>query len=301
MPELPEVQTTVDGLKKVLPGLKIKDVWSDLPKKKHKHKNKETIKDLAYFNEFRRAVIGKKFTDVKRRAKNILIFLNSGKTILIHMKMTGHLLYGPYRKSGQTWEPAQKGALEDPYNRFVHVVFSLSNGKHLAFSDTRKFGKVVLIDTDFLYNSPHLKDLGPEPLEKSFLFKNFKERLTLRPNQKIKLVLMDQSVISGIGNIYSDEILWHAGIHPEEKVKNIGDKGFKKVFSAMKTVLRKGIDFGGDSMSDYRNIKGEPGKFQLHHEAYRRTGGRCRKNDGGVIIRKKISGRSAHFCSKHQK
>lgn len=308
MPELPEVQTTVSGLKKVLPKLAITDVWSDLPRRDYKPKNKENIKDLAYFNGFKKEIVGKKVIDIKRRAKNILIFLSGNRTILIHMKMTGHLLYGKYtyinpstKLGAGTWKPAEKGPLEDPYNRFIHAVFSLSNGKHLAFSDTRKFGKIVAIPTDKIYESSHLKDLGPEPLEKSFTFAKFKERLAGKPNQKIKLVLMDQSVISGIGNIYSDEILWYAGVHPEERMKKITGQKQKKMFDAMKKVLKKGIDFGGDSTSDYRDITGRPGKFNLHHNAYQRTGEKCRKNDGGVILRKMIGGRSAHFCSKHQK
>jgi formamidopyrimidine-DNA glycosylase len=300
MPELPEVQTTVNGLKRVLPGLSISDVWSDLPKKKHKHKNKETIKDLAYFNEFRNAVKGRKFLSAERRAKNILIHISGDLTILIHLKMTGHLLYGKYKQIGKTWKPAEHGPLEDPFNRFVHVVFSLSNGKHLAFSDTRKFGKVVLIKGDVMQSS-HLSHLGPEPLLKNFTLDKFKARLDRKPNQKIKTLLMDQEIISGIGNIYSDEILWHSGVHPEEREKNIPALKFKLMFEAMKKVLKKGIDFGGDSMSDYRNIEGLRGKFQLHHEAYQRAGEKCRKKDGGVIIRKKIGGRSAHFCPVHQK
>ena len=113
---------------------------------------------------------------------------------------------------------------------------------------------------------------------------------------------MDQSVIAGIGNIYSDEILWRAGVHPERKVADVKDKEIKLIFKNIKQVLAKGIDFGGDSMSDYRNIEGLPGKFQLHHEAYMRTGKKCRKkNCRGKILRKVVNGRSAHFCSRHQK
>ena len=115
-------------------------------------------------------------------------------------------------------------------------------------------------------------------------------------------VLMDQSVIAGIGNIYSDEILWRAGVHPERRVSKIKYEEFRKMFYAMKEALKKGIHFGGDSMSDYRNIYGLPGKFQLHHEAYRRTGEKCRKKGcKGIIKRKIVGGRSAHFCSVHQK
>ena len=112
---------------------------------------------------------------------------------------------------------------------------------------------------------------------------------------------MDQSIISGIGNIYSDEILWRAGVHPLSNPIAIPEKNLKLMFKATKEILNKGIDFGGDSMSDYRNIEGLPGKFQSKHEAYRRTGKPCRKKGcKGIILRKVIGGRSAHFCSVHQ-
>lgn len=112
---------------------------------------------------------------------------------------------------------------------------------------------------------------------------------------------MDQSVIAGIGNIYSDEILWRVGVHPGRKVSKIKEKEMKLIFKGIKEVLAKGIDFGGDSMSDYRNIHGLPGKFQLHHKAYQKTGEKCGKKDcHGIIMRKVINGRSAHFCSVHQ-
>ena len=113
---------------------------------------------------------------------------------------------------------------------------------------------------------------------------------------------MDQTILAGMGNIYSDEILWRVGINPEKKISSIKEADFKKMFKAMRETLTKGIDFGGDSMSDYRNIYGEKGKFQLHHEAYRRTGEKCRKKGcKGIILRKMVGGRSAHFCSVHQK
>ncbi|MFA6397625.1 MAG: DNA-formamidopyrimidine glycosylase [Candidatus Paceibacterota bacterium] len=300
MPELPEVQTTVSGLKKVLPKLKINDFWSDLPQKNHKQK--ETIKNASYFNFFKKEIVGKKIIDVKRKAKNILIFLDNNKTILIHMKMTGHLLYGNYEKTKDSWKPKEKGPLQDPYNRFIHAVFILSGKKHLAFSDTRKFGKITLLDSNKLEESKDLKNLGPEPLEKNFTFPKFLERINKKPNWKIKQALMDQSLISGIGNIYSDEILFFAGINPEERVTDIENKEFRKMFEGIKTILSKGIKFGGDSMSDYRNIDGKKGNFQYHHLAYQRTGEKCSKRGCiGVIIRKKVGGRSAHFCSCHQK
>jgi len=313
MPELPEVETTTRGLRSKILGLTIKDVWTDLSTKDKRQKN--AVANQKYFKVFRKEVLNKKVLSVERRAKNILINLNNGptkdgvnKTILIHLKMTGHLLYGKYKftspplRRGSAWIPeGTNGPLNDPYNRFVHVVFTLSNGKHLAFSDARKFGKITLLETATMNTSKHLKDIGPEPLAKNFQFSIFKSQLLKKPNGKVKTVLMDQSIIAGIGNIYSDEILWRVGVHPERKVSKIKEDEMKLIFKTIKEILKKGIDFGGDSMSDYRNIDGVPGKFQLHHEAYRRTGEKCRKkNCKGIIKRKMVNGKSAHFCSVHQ-
>jgi len=301
MPELPEVETTTRGLQSKIVGLTIVDVWTDL-NTTDKRKN-DAIATPKYFKVFRKEVLRKKVLSVERRAKNILVNLSSGKTILIHMKMTGHLLYGKYEyiKNINKWTPLEKkGPLADPFNRFVHVVFTFSNKNQLAFSDARKFGKITLLDTKVAHDTKHLFGLGPEPLEKEFTLSKFIERLKKKPTGKIKTVLMDQSVVAGIGNIYSDEILWRAGVHPERKVLKITEPEFKLIFRAMKETLKKGIDFGGDSMSDYRNIDGLPGKFQTKHEVYRRKGLNCRKC-GGTILRKVINGRSAHFCPKHQK
>ena len=150
MPELPEVQTTVSGLQEVLPRLAIKEVWSDLPVKRPalSHFN-DTLKSISFFEMFKKEVVGKKVVSVERRAKNILINLSNKTTILIHMKMTGHLLYGRYKYDKQTnaWQAAEEGPLQDPFNRFLHVAFTLSNGKSLVLSDMRKFAKVTLIST----------------------------------------------------------------------------------------------------------------------------------------------------------
>ncbi len=307
MPELPEVTTTVKGLQKVLPKLKIISVWTDLSKKSQKIKQfKDTIKNDVFFKSFKNKIIGEKVINVERRAKNILIHLSGNQTILMHLKMTGHLLYGKYIfiKKENKWQPDKKEreALFDPYNRFIHVVFEFSNGRHLVFCDSRKFGKVTLIPTNKLEITSHLKNIGPEPLEKSFTFLQFKNRLLLKPKWNIKTVLMDQSVIAGIGNIYSDEMLWMSNIHPESNPEKIPNKQLIKLYKSMKAVLTKGIDFGGDSMSDYRNIEGLRGDFQNHHNVYKKKNTECvKKGCKGVIMRKVINGRSAHYCNIHQK
>lgn len=306
MPELPEVTTTVNGLQKVLPKLIITDVWTDLTRKNSIKQFKDTIKDEEFFKKFKKIVVGAKIKKVERRAKNILIHLDNEYTVLIHLKMTGHLLFGKYtyNKKKNSWSVASEEkneALKDPYNRFIHVVFSMNSGKHLAFCDSRKFGKVTLIKTDYLEQSIHLKGVGPEPLEESFIEKVFLERLSRNINKAIKTVLMDQSIVAGIGNIYSDEMLWSSSIHPESTFNKIPKKNLSLLYKSMREVLEKGIDFGGDSMSDYRNIEGRRGEFQHHHNVYQKKNEICNKKGcGGIIERKMVNGRSAHFCNKHQ-
>ena len=308
MPELPEVTTTVSGLQKVLPGMTISGLWTDLAKKDQAIKQfKRTIKDEKFFLNFKKKVIGQKIIKVSRRAKNILIDISGEYTILIHLKMTGHLLFGDYYQEKETgkWLPRRSKALADPFNRFVHLVFTLEdkkkNKKFLVFSDARKFGKVTLFRSKEISLIKDLKNLGPEPLEKSFTFQSFKERLALKPRGKIKTVLMNQNIIAGIGNIYSDEMLWQSGINPNSICAKIPDRKLKLLYKAMRQILSKSIILGGDSTSDYRNIKGEKGNFQKHHKAYRRSGERCPKAKCcGIIKREIIGGRSAHFCPKHQ-
>ena len=298
MPELPEVQTITNGLNKKVNDLIIKDVWTDCSK---------IIKSHSFEN-FKKEIINKKIINSERIGKNILMHLSGNKTLLMHMKMTGHLLYGKWSKNTDNchdkksvWKPENEGPLCDPYNRFIHLLFFLSNGKELAFSDVRKFGKVVLLETDKEFETKDLKKLAPDPLSKNFNLQKLSEYFSKNPNKKIKQVLMDQEIISGIGNIYSDEILWDVGLHPLEKLKNIPEKKIKDILSSAKKILESSIKLGGDSMSDYRNIDGEKGGYQKKHLAYKQTGKPCQKGDGGKIVKIKVGGRSAHYCETHQK
>lgn len=301
MPELPEVQTTVDGIHSRAKGLRIEDVWTDY--RSDFHRGKDNIANPAFFSYFKKSLRGTKIVRASRRAKNVLIHLDNDHTIVIHMKMTGHVLYGKYKKEGKKWEAVDAGPLrDDPFNRHIHLVFSLSNGRHLALSDMRKFAKVTLVRTDELHISKHTGQSGPEPLDDSFDFPAFSARLSLRPRGKVKQVLMNHEIIAGIGNIYADEILWRAGIHPLECVEDIPEKNLKLAFKAMKETLSHGIGLGGDSMSDYRNVDGVAGKFQDRHNAYQKTGERCEKKGCHGTIRRLIVGaRSAHYCDRHQK
>lgn len=289
MPELPEVTTTVNGLRRTIVGKTIRDVWSDW---------KKQIK--TPFPKFQKGLAGRKIIGLARRGKNILIRLSGGKTLLIHMKLTGHLMVGQYRQKGGRWIAAEAGPLrDDPYNQYIHFVVTFSNGKQLVFSDLRKFGKIKLLDNEKVDSSDDLKSLGPDAMAVSL--KEFSQILARRPNGKIKQVLMDQNLIAGTGNIYSDEALWLSSIHPLSKAGNLTNTQTSKLYKSMRKVLKAGINFRGDSDSDYRDVYGRKGSYQRHHQAYGSEGEKCGRGDGGVIKRLKLGGRSAHFCPVHQK
>ncbi len=320
MPELPEVQTIVSDLNKVLPGLSVRDFWCDSLK---------LIKLPKNSGEFKKNILDKKILEIRRIGKNILIYLSGDFILLVHQKMTGHLLYGKYRikikksipprreknqndKSkfknlykekikSEIWEAVERGPLkDDSYNQHIHFVLGLSDGMKLALSDVRKFAKIILGKKQEVENLSEIKDLGPEPFHKNFDFKKFKE-ITARKNGKIKPVLMDQKNISGIGNIYGDEILWEAGVNPLRTASSLSESELQRIFKAIKKVLTTAIKARGDSMSDYRRPSGEKGNYQNMQKAYKQTGKPCKKNDGGIIKRIKIAGRSAHFCPVHQR
>jgi formamidopyrimidine-DNA glycosylase len=285
MPELPEVETTVNDLRKKIRGLKIIDIWTDTPK---------IIKKPSVFF-FKKNIKNSKIKDIKRRGKNIILKLDNNRAVLIHQKMTGHLLYGKWQKKNGEWR-SEKGPLEDPMNRFLHLIFFLNNGKMLALSDLRKFAKVIFGSQKEINSLPDLKKLGPDVLKVDF--EDFK-KIIKNKKGKIKQVLMNQEIISGIGNIYSDEILFEAKINPFQKTEELKDSDLKKIFNATKKILKIAINLKGESISDYRTPDGGKGNFDKARKIYRREKKKCPQCNG-IIIRKKIGGRSTHFCPKCQ-
>lgn len=292
MPELPEVETIIRELKKKIIGRKIRNVWTDFKKMIKKPKN---------FPKFKKTIINREIKDVRRRGKNILIDLSGNKILLIHQKLTGHLLLGKWKLEKSKWICKTPGFLsEDPANKYLHLIFLLDNREQLALSDLRKFAKVELWDKNDWEDSKELKSLGPEPLERSFTFKKFKEVLGKKRRGKIKQILMDQKIIVGIGNIYSDEILWEAKVNPFKDISKLSEPELKKIFKTTKKVLEKAIKLKGTSTSDYRRISGTKGSFQLWKKVYQREGEKCSRC-GQKIQREKINQRSAHFCPNCQK
>ncbi|MEK7519582.1 MAG: DNA-formamidopyrimidine glycosylase [Patescibacteria group bacterium] len=287
MPELPEVETIVRGLNNRalnILGARFLGVWTDF---------KKLIKKPNNFEKFKKDLKGKKIEKVWRRGKNIIFDLKGGISLLVHQKLTGHLLCGKWKKAKGQWRSIERGPLDDPMNRFLHLIFYLDNGKQLALSDLRKFAKIELWETDEFKESREFKSLGPEPLEKYFTFEKFKKVLSKKG--KIKQVLMDQNVIVGIGNIYADEILFEAKIHPEKDVLKILEKDLKKIYLTTKNILKKAIKARGTSTSDFRDLEGKKGLFGKSLRVYRKTGQKCPRCSA-TIRRIKIGGRSAHFC-----
>ena len=289
MPELPEVQTTVNGLQTKVLERTFVDVWSDW---------KKTIKKPDSFADFKKELTGKKIKKIWRRAKNIIIDLSDGYSLLIHMKMTGHLLVGQWILKDGVWKPKEKGPMEEKINTFLHIIFMLDNGVMIALSDVRKFAKIEFWKTEELLVSPSFLRLGPEPLEKDFTFKKF-EAIFKKKKGKVKQVIMNPEVIAGVGNIYASEALWRACIHPEKRVEKLSTQELKSLLSAIKKVLLVGIKFGGDSFSDYRDVDGRHGQFENKKMVYQREGEGC-KRCREKIKRIVFGARSAFFCPRCQ-
>jgi len=285
------VETIVRGLNKKVIGLKITNAWTDWPRTIKTHNLKDFVRETR----------GLKILRAHRRAKYIMLDLSGGKTLIIHQKISGHLLYGKWKMiDGKPVADIEGPIKTDPYNRFIRFILYFNNGYMLGLSDVRRFGKVFLGETEKIENINEIGKLGPEPLDKSFTLKKFKE-LMKRKKGLVKKVLMDPFVIAGIGNIYADEILWYAKILPLRKTEELTDRELGAIFKNMGLVLKKAIAAKGDSQQDYRTIEGRFGTYQNMERAYQRTGEKCFRRDGGVIKRVKMNNRSAHFCPICQK
>jgi len=293
MPELPEVETIVRGLKDKVLNLKIIDVWTDIYKNIKRPKN---------FSEFLSLIKNKKIENITRLGKNIIFHLSDNYFLLIHQKLTGHLLYGQWEKDkdGHFISKIPGPLRDDPQNRFLHFILFLDNGFQIGLSDLRKFAKILLIKKDEFNTLKEIKELGPDPLDKNFTFEKFKNQIRKKEKGEIKKILMDQNIISGIGNIYSDEILWRAKIHPKRDISKLSEEELKKIYQIMRKLLPLAIKLKGESISDFRDISGQKGNFDKIRMVYRREGQRCSRC-GTVIQRIKVGGRTAHFCPNCQK
>ena len=290
MPELPEVETIKNDLLRLIKGVSILDV---------KALQKGSIRNID-FELFRKIVKGAKITNVKRRAKNLIIELNGAKPLylLIHFKMTGHMVLADAKHkidSNGRWVLDGTEELHDPFNQYIRVIFYLSGGKILAFSDLRKFGWIKLLKKEEL--EKELAGYGPEALE--ITFEDFRSRVS-KKNVATKKVLMDQTVIAGIGNIYADDILWEAKIHPKILASKLSKNQLKEIYEAVPKILGEAIKARGTSTSDFRDAQGRRGNYGKKIKVYRRTDEPCLRC-GTPISRISLGGRGTHFCPKCQK
>ncbi len=291
MPELPEVETVRSGLKRLLPGLKITDVEFDWPKS---FPNATT--DVDQF------VIGAEITDVKRRAKVLTIELSSNYSLVIHLKMTGQLVYVAQSTAGERFGAGHPndsliGVLPDKSTR---VTLNLSDGSKLFFNDQRKFGWMRLIPTPEVQNLDFFKKVGPEPLSSEFTWRIFRDRCMRRKNSNIKSVILDQTVLAGIGNIYADESLWGAKIHPETLVKDLSNAKFHKLYDEIVFVLKLAIEKGGSTNRNYVNAEGKKGSYMDFARVFRREGQLCPRCDT-IVDKIRVAGRGTHICPHCQK
>jgi formamidopyrimidine-DNA glycosylase len=282
MPELPEVETVKRGLSRLLPGLVITAVESDNPKS---FPNAQA--DVAKF------LLGAEVVAVTRRAKVLLIELSTKYSLIIHLKMTGQLVYRGKENFG-AGHPNDSLVGELP-DRSTRVIFDLSNGARLFFNDQRKFGWVRLVPTAEIPMIDFFKRVGPEPLSNDFTWQIMRERLQRRKNTSIKAALLDQSVIAGVGNIYADESLWGAMIHPSTLVRNVSDAKIKALHKALRDVLQLSIDKGGSTDQHYVDAEGKRGKYLTFANVFRKEGQPCPRC-GTIIEKLRVAGRGTHIC-----
>lgn len=301
MPELPEVETIRAGLAELLPGRVIKDVWYDWDKS-----FPNAPGDVARF------LVGAKIQKVRRRAKVLIIELSGGWALVIHLKMTGQLVYiGSADKqlaNSQQLTAEEKfggghpsaslvGKLPDKSTR---VVIEFTNGAKLFFNDQRKFGWMRLLPAIEIPEIDFFKKVGPEPLDDDFTVDRFIERLMRRENSAIKAVLLDQTVIAGVGNIYADESLWGAKIHPLTPVAQVPKTKLVTLYNSLLQVLTLSIRKGGSTDRNYVDARGQKGSYLSFANVFRRQGQPCPRC-GTPIEKIRAAGRGTHICPKEQR
>ena len=286
MPELPEVETVRRGLLGLIVGQTVSSVEHDTPKS-----FPNAAADVEAF------LIGAAVTDVRRRAKVLLIDLTTEYTLVIHLKMTGQLVFRGDETFGAGHPNASLiGELPD---RSTRVTIPVSDGSHLYFNDQRKFGWMKLMPTVEVPNIDFMKKVGPEPLEADFTPEEFAERFTRRAKTSIKAALLDQTVIAGVGNIYADESLWGAKIHPKRLVGSITPDEFSLLHTELRAVMNKAIEKGGSTDKNYVNAEGKRGSYLDFARVFRREGQACPRC-ATTIIKFKAAGRGTHICPQCQ-
>ncbi|MFN2614274.1 MAG: bifunctional DNA-formamidopyrimidine glycosylase/DNA-(apurinic or apyrimidinic site) lyase [Actinomycetota bacterium] len=276
MPELPEVEVIRRDLERDTVGKRIKEVDVKLPRIIRRHKTKK---------EFTDALAGAKIQRIDRRGKYLLLYLDTGQVPVMHLGMSGRVERTTGRKVPE---------------KHTHVVIKLQSGGDLRFIDMRQFGEMFVTPADDLGMVKELQHIAIDPLADSFTWQVFSEIVASR-KLKLKTLLMDQKFISGIGNIYSDEILWAAGLRHDRSSDSLTSQEVRRLYRAMQEVLQEGIRHGGVTLDDetYRNLYGKTGEFQQHLKAYGQEGKPCRRCRT-PIVRERWGNRSTYYCPQCQ-
>ena len=289
MPELPEVEVVKRSLNNKVQNLIIKKVKINDGRLRYRI-DKKTI----------RKIIGLKIIKIYRRSKFLLFFFNKDIIMLVHLGMTGKFFF-INKKNTKFKTSFYYNINKKKDQKHDRVEFFLNNKQKLIYNDVRKFGFIKFLNNKNLNSNLHIKDLGPEPLKQEFNFNYFKNYI-LRKNRMIKDVLMDQKFVSGIGNIYANEILFLSKVKPVRKVKNLKSTELKKIIKFTKNVLKNSIKLGGSSIKDFSSSNGKKGSFQQYFNVYGKKGDACsNKNCKNKIIRSIISLRATFYCPKCQK
>lgn len=287
MPELPEVEVIKNELKEKIVGLTFSDLKIKVPKLFQR--NGHTEKDL----------VGAKIKDIRRRAKLIIFDLSNGISLVMHLKLTGQLIYEDKNTRVAGGHPIPP--LNQPVpNKTTHLIFSFTNEGKLYFNDLRKFGFVKVVPTAQVERLKMIAEFGPEPFDPTFTADVFAQRLKKHSSQKIKPLLMDQKFLSGVGNIYGDEALWLAKIHPLKQAGDLRADEIKNLYQGLKDSLASAIKLGGSSHQAFLRSGGEAGLYLNFAHAYHRDGEPCDRC-GTIMKRIKIGSRGAHYCPKCQK
>ncbi len=289
MPELPEVEVVKRSLinktqNSIIKSIKIND---------------GRLRYKVDKNQIKR-IIGLKIQKISRRSKFLLFFFNKDIIMLVHLGMTGKFFFIDQKKTKYKTS-FYYDIDEDKDKKHDRVVFSLSGNKKLIYNDIRKFGFIKFLNRVNFDHNLHLRNLGPEPLNIKFNFTYFKRYISGR-NRTVKDILMDQKFVSGLGNIYVNEILFLSGVRPSKKIKNLLDSEIKKIIKFTKTILSQAITLGGSSIKDFSSSNGKRGLFQQHFKVYGRKGENCYNNKcQNNIIKIVIANRASFYCTKCQK
>lgn len=283
MPELPEVETVRRGLERLIIGRIVTAV-----------KCLESPKSFPNDpQEVERYLVGSSIIAVRRRAKVLLIDLSTNYTLVTHLKMTGQIVFvGTERFGAGHPNDSLIGTLPD---RTTRIVYEFTDGSHLYFNDQRKFGWMKLYPTPEVSNIDFMKKVGPEPLEVEFSHAEFVRRIRRRNNTTIKAALLDQTVVAGVGNIYADESLWGAKLHPATRVRDVSDDILAQLLEEIRIVMNIAIEKGGSTDRNYVNAEGKKGSYIDFARVFRREGLECPRC-GTTVEKIRVAGRGTHFC-----